>query len=190
MGRYACRRTHSHLAEYHDDDGQDYQQPEGGGERRKMSRTIRQPSPSAQFSAFLSRFSPEIVALARRCLPKLRRAIPCSFELVYDYSNSLVVGFGMSERGSEAIVALAIFPRCVRLYFDKSLPDPKGLLEGSGGKVRSVIVQAASDLDHGNISELIKAAIKHASVTFPRIRSTRMVIKSESKKRRPRKTGA
>ena len=105
------------------------------------------------------------------------------------YSNSLVVAFGMSERGYEAIVAIAIFPRWVRLYFDKSLPDPKGLLEGSGAKVRSVTLKAASDLDHGDIQALLKAAIKHSGVTFPRTRSTRMIIKSESKKRRPRRTG-
>src|SRR5262249_1408965 len=55
----------------------------------------------------------------------------------------------MSERGYEAIVAIAIFPRWVRLYFDKSLPDPKGLLEGSDAKVRSVTLKAALDLDHG-----------------------------------------
>ena len=151
--------------------------------------SARQPTPSAQFAALLSRFPPEIVALVKRCLPKLRRAIPCSHELVYDYSNSLVVAFSMSERGYEAIVAIAIFPRWVRLYFDRSLPDPKGLLEGSGGKVRSVALKAASDLDHGDIQALIKAAIKHSGVTFPRTRSTRMVIKSESKKRRPRRAG-
>ncbi|HET6203826.1 MAG TPA: hypothetical protein VFI25_13605 [Planctomycetota bacterium] len=149
----------------------------------------RQPSPNAQFSAFLSRFPPKIVALVKRCLPKLRRAFPGSYQLVYDYSNSLVVAFGMSERGYEAIVALAIFPRWVRLYFDKSLPDPKGLLQGSGAKVRSVTLKAASDLDHGDIQALIKTAIKHSGVIFPRTRSTHMIIKSESKKRRPRTTG-
>jgi hypothetical protein len=98
----------------------------------------RQPSPNAQFSAFLSRFPPEIVAMA-------------------------------------------IFPGWVRRYFDKSLPDPKGLLEGSGAKVRGVTIKAASDLDHGDIHGLLKAAIKHSGVTFPRARSTRMVIKSDSK---------
>ena len=144
----------------------------------------RQPSPNAQFVAFLSRFPPEIVALVKRCLPKLRRAFPGSYQLVYDYSSSLVVAFGMSERGYEAIVAIAIFPRWVRLYFGdgKSLPDPKGLLEGSGARVRSVTLKAASDLDHRDIRALIKAAIQHSGVTFPRARSTRLVIKSGSKK--------
>lgn len=145
--------------------------------------TARQPSPSAQLAALLSRFSPEIVALARRCLPKLRRAIPCSYQLVYDYPHSLVVAFSMSERGYEAIVAIAILPRGLQLYFDKSLPDPKGLLEGSGTKVRSVSIKAASDLDHADIQALFKAAIKRSGDTFPPTRATRMVIKSKSKQR-------
>jgi len=94
----------------------------------------------------------------------------------------------MSERGYEAIVAISIDPRGVRLYFDKSLPDPQGLLEGSGTKVRSVTLEAASDLDHGGVKALIQAAIKHSGVAFPKARPTRMVVKSASKKK-PRKTG-
>jgi hypothetical protein len=156
--------------------------------------TTRQPSPSAQFAALLSRFPAETVALVKRCLPKLRRAVPAPYEIVYDYANSVVVAFSMSERGYEAIVALAILPDAVRLYLDKSLPDPKGLLEGSGTKVRSVTIKAASDLDHGDIQALIRAAIKHAGVTFPKAGSIRMVIKSSSKKpgakkQRPKKGG-
>jgi len=151
--------------------------------------TTRQPSPNAQFAAFLSRFPAEIVPLVKRCMPKLRRAVPCSYQLVYDYSNSLVVAFSMSERGYEAIVAIAIFPHRVQLYFDKSLPDPKGLLKGSGTKVRSVTIKAASDLDHADIQALFKAAIKRSGATFPKTRSTRMVIKSASKKEKPRRTG-
>ena len=52
----------------------------------------------------------------------------------------------------------------------------------------TVTLKAASDLDHEDIQALVKAAIEHSGVIFPRTRSTRMVIKSESKKRRPRRT--
>lgn len=145
----------------------------------------REPSPAARLSALLSRFPPEIVSLVKRCLPRLRRTFPGSYQLVYDYSHSLVVAFGTSDRGYEAIVALAVYPRLVRLYFGdgKSLPDPKGLLEGSGARVRSVVLKAASDLDQRDIRTLIKAAIEHAGATFPRTGPSRLVIKSGSKKR-------
>ena len=145
------------------------------------------PSPGAQFSALLSRFPPEIIALVKRCLPKIRSAVPCTHEIVYDYANSLVVTFGMSERGYEGIVSIAISPDVVRLYFSKDLPDPQGLLEGSGSKVRSVILKAASDLDHADIRALFKAAIKHAGAKLTRTGSTTMIIKSASKKKRSKK---
>ena len=148
--------------------------------------TARQPSPNAQLSARVSRFPPDIVALAKRVLPKLRHAFPGCYELVYDYSNSVVVAFGSSERGYEAIVAVSFSPKLVRLYFDKSLPDPNGLLEGSGTKVRSVSVTSAADIDRGGIQALIKAAIKRSGVKLPRTGSTRMVFKSEAKQRKPK----
>src|SRR5262245_1101599 len=124
------------------------------------------PTPAEEFTKFVSRFPPEIVALVKKCLPKLRRDFPVSYEIVYDYTNSVVVSFSMTERGYEAIVALAIHPNKIQLYFDKSIPDPKGLLEGTGSKVRSVTIKSASDLDKGDVHELIKAAIKHSGVAF------------------------
>ncbi len=156
---------------------------------RKSARSTSKPTPAAQFAAMLSRFPPKTVALAKRCLPKLRRDLPGCNQLVYEYSHSLVVAFGVSERGYEAIVAMSILPREVRLYVDKSLPDPKGLLEGSGSKVRSVAVKAAADLDRGDIASFIKAAIKHAGVALPRTGASRVIIKSEGKKRKAKKAG-
>jgi hypothetical protein len=151
------------------------------------------PTPGAQFSAMLSRFPTEIIALVKRCMPKLRSAVPCTHEIVYDYSKSIVVTFGMSERGYEGIVSIAIHPDIVRLYFRRDLPDPKGLLEGAGSKVRSVIIEAASDLDHADIRALFKAAVRHAGAagaTFPplsKTRSTQMIIKSASKNKTKKK---
>jgi hypothetical protein len=142
----------------------------------------RPTTPNAQFSAFLSRLPAGIVALVKQSLTKLRRAIPHSFEIVYDYPHSLVVSLSPSEKGYEAIVAMATFPDRVQLYLDKSLPDPTGLLKGSGTKVRSLTLEAASDLDHADIKALIKAAIKHSGVTSPPTRPARIVIKSKSKK--------
>jgi hypothetical protein len=139
-------------------------------------------------SALLARFPPGIAVLAKRCLLRLRRVLPGSCQLVYDYPTSLVVSFGMSERGYEGIVALAVLPRSVRLYVDKSVPDPKGLLEGAGGKVRSVTIASASDLDRGDVHALVEAAIEHSGVKLPRTRSIRIIFKSRSKK--PRRSPA
>lgn len=144
-----------------------------------------EPGPEAQLSALLSRLPTEIVALAKACLLELRRTFPGCYELVYEYSHSLVVSFGVTDRGYEAIVALAIYPGCVRLYFGagKSLRDPEGILEGSASKVRFVPIESAADLDRKDIRALIDAAIEHSGAALPRGAKTRLIIKSESKKK-------
>jgi hypothetical protein len=148
-------------------------------------KITRQPSASAQLSALLSRFPPKIVALAKRCLTKLRRTFPGTLQLVYDYPGSVVVSFGMTERGAEAIAAIAIYPECVRLYFNdgKLLDDPKGLLQGSATRVRFVVIETASDLDQRDIKALTKAAIKQSGVKLSPTAKSRIVIKSATKKK-------
>jgi hypothetical protein len=143
---------------------------------------IPAPSPDAQFSALLARFPVSIVALVEQSLPKLRHAIPYSHQVVYEYPNSVVASLGMSEKGYEAIVALAILPDAVKLYFDRSLPDPKRLLEGSGSKVRSLTLGAASDLDDADIKALIAAALARLGAGFPRTGAIRTIIKPTSRK--------
>lgn len=148
----------------------------------------RAPSASSQLSASLAKFPPEIAALAKQCMPKLRRAFPGANQLVYNYSSSIVVSFGMSDRGYEGIISIAVLRNDVKLYFDKSLPDPKGLLEGSGSKVRSVSIKKASELDRGDIKALIAAAKKHSGVAFSRApRTSRTIIKTQPKKRKSTK---
>ena len=47
-------------------------------------------------------------------------------------SNALAIGFGPTERASEAIFSIAVFPRWVSLFFlqGAGLPDPDGILQG------------------------------------------------------------
>ena len=147
----------------------------------------REPSASAQLSKFLSRFPTEIVALTKRCLPKLRRALPGCHQLVYDYTASLVVSFGATDRGHQAVVALAVQKDRVRLYVDKDTPDPEGLLEGAGGKVRSVTLASAAQLDRGAVHQLMQAAIRRADVALPRAGAVRTIVKSDATVRKQRK---
>lgn len=142
-----------------------------------------EPTPQEEFAGFMARFPKAIVALAEQCLQKLRRIFPGTPELVYDYRDSVVVSFSPSARGQEGIVAVAIHAEFFRLYVAKDMPDPKGLLEGTGGKVRSVAVTAASELDRGDIHALLQAAIKHAGVTLPKSGPTQMIIQSSAKKK-------
>jgi hypothetical protein len=146
--------------------------------------------PAAQWRSFLAKYQPKTAAEARRALTKMRALLPGATELVYDNYNALVVGFGPSERASEAVVSLAVFPKWVTLCFLQNgprIPDPENLLNGSGNVVRHVRLASAEDLDKPAIKRLIREVLRMAEVPIKRSAKGRMVIKSISAKQRPRR---
>jgi hypothetical protein len=88
------------------------------------------PSPEAQLDAFINKFTPEIGSQARLVLAKMRTLLPGAYEMVYDNYNALVIGFGATDRPSEFIGSIALYPRWVTLFLANgpALPDPKKLL--------------------------------------------------------------
>jgi hypothetical protein len=92
------------------------------------------PTPEQQLAGFIGKFTPEIAALIRSARRKMRARLPGAVELVYDNYNFFVIGFGPSERPSEAIFSIAAQAKGVSLCFlqGAGLPDPKGLLRGAG----------------------------------------------------------
>src|SRR6185436_16060466 len=98
---------------------------------------------------FLAKYSAPIGRDAKAARAKLRKRIPRGFELVYDNYNALVIGYAPSERPSEAVISIAVYPKWVTLFFlhGATLADPKNLLTGSGARVRSIRLAAPGDLD-------------------------------------------
>jgi Domain of unknown function (DU1801) len=119
----------------------------------------------------------------------MRKRLPGAVELVYDNYNALAIAFGPSERVSEAIFSLALYPRWVSLFFvhGADLPDPKGLLKGLGTRIRHIVLRAAADLDQPDIKTLMETAINLAPVRIAASRRGRLVIKSISARQRARR---
>ena len=78
-------------------------------------------SPEKQLASFLAKFTPEESSLAEEILAKMRKRYPTALELVYDNYNALAIGFGPSERASEAIFSIALFPKWISLFFLKGV---------------------------------------------------------------------
>src|SRR3954449_800672 len=106
-------------------------------------------SSAKRLATFLARFSPAIAAVAKSARGKLRRRLPGAIQMVYDNYNALVIGFCPTDRPSDAIFSIAVYPRSVALCFlqGAGLPDPNHLLKGSGTVARHVVLESASDLD-------------------------------------------
>jgi hypothetical protein len=154
---------------------------------RKPAR--QDDSPDRQLDTFLDRYSPPVAALARDCLAKMRARLPGAVQLVYDNYNALVIGFGPSERASEAIFSIVLYPRWVTLFFLRGagLPDPRHLLKGSGKVVRHIVLASAADLDLPPIQNLMAKALQRAEAGIDPGATGRLVIRSISAKQRPRR---
>ncbi len=161
------------------------------------SKSAPQKSPAARLDAtaqldrFLDKFTPDIAAQARTALRKMRARLPGAIELVYDNYNALAIGFAATERASDAIFSIALFPRWVSLFFLQNgtrLRDPEGLLEGSGNQARHIKLKDAALLDSPALQDLIAQALELAVKPLDPTQQRRLIIKSVSAKQRPRRT--
>jgi hypothetical protein len=150
---------------------------------------VAERSAERQVSAFLAEFTPEVARVARRARAKLRTLLPGTLELVYDNYNALAIGFSATERASDAVMSVAVYPRWVSVFFlhGARLADPHKLLKGSGTRVRHIVLEGPETLDR----PAVKALIRAAAAGLPRPPKggarRRTIVKSVSAKRRPRR---
>jgi len=145
-------------------------------------------SAEKQLAGFIDKFTPETAALIRAARRKMRALLPGAIEIVYDNYNFFVIGYGPSERPSEAIFSIAAQAKGVSLCFHQGarLPDPHGLLRGSGNVVRNVRLESAATLDGPEVRALIDVALQRAKKPLAGA-THRLIIKSVSAKQRPRR---
>src|SRR3989442_154938 len=147
-------------------------------------------APKAQLAGFMAKYTPAMAKEGRAALTRMRRLVPGAVQMVYDNWNGLVVGFGPTERPSEAVVSILMVPDHVSLCFIQDapdLPDPEHLLQGSGNVVRHIKLGSARDLDKPAIRALVKTAVSRSDVPFTPRQRARLVIRSFSQKQRPRR---
>jgi hypothetical protein len=152
------------------------------------------PSPHSaeqQLALFIGKFAPEVASLTHSILARMRERYPTAVELVYDNYNALAIGFGATERPSQAIFSIAVFPKWVSLFFLKAqgLPDPEKLLQGQGKVARHIRLPSAAKLDELSVKNMMQEATARAAIPFSPKGPSRIIIKSISAKQRPRRPG-
>src|ERR1051325_5373145 len=95
------------------------------------SSTRRKPAASAaaQLTSFIEKFDRKNQALIRSVRGAMRKRLPTANELVYDNYNFFVIGYGSTDRPSDAILSIAAGASGVGLCFihGAKLPDPTGI---------------------------------------------------------------
>jgi hypothetical protein len=135
-------------------------------------------TPAAQLRGLVARLPLPQQRLLRAVRTALRRRFPTANELVYDYGRFVVLSYSPTARGIDAVVALAGRPDGVVLYLNQgpALPDPHGLLRGSGKATRHLPIVAGRQLSHPHVRALLTAAAQQAPVRLPATGKGRLLV--------------
>jgi hypothetical protein len=142
-----------------------------------------------QLEGFVAKFEPTVGMLIRGCRSVMRKRFPTANELVYDNYNFFVIGYCTTERPSDCVVSLAANSKGLGLnfYHGASLPDPHGILQGSGNQNRFVRLGDIASLSRPEVQELLDAAAAQADPPFATKGHGKLIIRSISDKQRPRR---
>ncbi|HTX35753.1 MAG TPA: hypothetical protein VME43_12060 [Bryobacteraceae bacterium] len=146
-------------------------------------------TPARQLAGFLARFDPPVSKTMRAARAALQKQFPAAYQLVYDNYNFLVVGFCTTERPSDCFVSLAANAKGVDLmfYYGATLPDPQGLLHGSGNQNRFLRLETESTLAQPDVQSLIQSAVRQSKSPLASTGRGRLIIRAISAKQRPRR---
>ena len=160
---------------------------------RGMLDEERVTNAETQLASFFAKYEPAMAKLGKALRAKLRARLPGLFEIVYVYEsqNALVISYSPTENGYEGLCSIALYPRCVKLFFGQgallSKSDPNKLLQGRGKTVRHVMLNAVADFDRAEIEVLMAAALKLAKLRLDASAKGSVIIRAEAQKQRARR---
>jgi hypothetical protein len=124
---------------------------------------VKHSTPRALLT-FLRPYDPEVreLALELRALV-LEEMAPC-YENIYDAYSAVAIGYGTSDRLRDGILHVAVYSKHVNLGFNDgaTLADPKGILQGTGNRIRHITIKTKDDIQRPELRAYIRRARKQA----------------------------
>jgi hypothetical protein len=120
-------------------------------------------APPPELKEFLRPYDPPVRSLFLKVRAVVRDLAPPAHETVWDAYNAVATGFSFTGKWTQGFIHIAAYSTHVNLGFNNgaSLPDPEGLLEGKGNRVRHLKIVSAKDLSAPHVGRFIRAAIAH-----------------------------
>ncbi len=107
---------------------------------------------------FFSNYSPEIEAIALHARSLVLRVLPGATEQV-DTGNKLVA-YSTGGRMKDMVFYISAHKAHANIgLFGADLPDPDGLMEGTGKRLRHVKLRSLQDVDSPALRALLEAAV-------------------------------
>ena len=112
------------------------------------------------FTGMVEAKSPALLEVALACRALVFDVFPPTVEVVWPDQGT--AGFGVGpKKMTEQFVWIAPYSKHIvfGLYLGAELPDPAGLLEGTGAKMRHVKVRALADVARPELRELVARGV-------------------------------
>jgi hypothetical protein len=122
-----------------------------------------------QVRAFLAPYDPQVQTIALRLRELVLQVAPGAMEQV-DYPAKLVA-YGWRQTYKDTICVIMPLKAAVNLGFPRGvdLPDPAGLLTGTGKRARHVKITAIEEVEMPALRALLEAAVAQlASASAPK----------------------
>jgi hypothetical protein len=143
--------------------------------------------PDRQLLTYLSPYDPQVTSLALALREVVLEEAPEARESLV---NGYAVSIGFSFTGKplkDGFCHVVTYSTHVNLGFNRgsSLPDPEGVLEGSGKSMRHIRIRNYDDLNRPLVRRFLRAAIEQ--VAQPSKQSSPDIVKPQKKRTNPPK---
>jgi len=131
-----------------------------GPEQRPAPQTSHSPPPPEELRALLVSAPTHLQEIFLQARARILAMQPEAQEKITPGYRSAAFGWGTAM--AQQYCALILHTRHVNLQFFRgaSLPDPEGLLEGSGKAMRHIKLGARGDVDREGVADLIREAAR------------------------------
>jgi len=124
--------------------------------------------PSRQLLDLLSDCSPGVTHLALALRELVLTEAPEAEEILYSvYAQVIVFKLSGRKRGAFCYVAAYAYHVNLGFYFGAELPDPHGVLKGTGKKMRHIRFDSPEDLRHRYLRTYISSAMERVGAATP-----------------------
>lgn len=130
---------------------------------RSVEAAVADRSVEADVSRLLAEHSPEIQAIERALRATIGSEAPGAIERV-DFGNRLIA-FGRSMAMGGLLFAIIAHRTWVNLQLadGADLPNPDGLIEGTGKRIRHIKIRSVADASSAPVVASIRAQLAHRS---------------------------
>ena len=115
---------------------------------------------SSELEPFIAPYSPVIQQLALKLRALIREVVPEAIDQLDAPAH--LIGYGLDRTYKGLICGITLHKAHINLMFARGtdLPDPAGLLVGTGKRARHITIQQMADLENPAIETLLRAALR------------------------------